>query len=194
MRLGNRNFVGKRKLLVHLNVLVTFIVLTTDKTSALYEELTPGLSIPPLSKSCDIGLKLLSEDELMTEDETKCIIWLAYSHCRFSLQEPCVEKLLVIVCCLSSPLSPLAGHQLWLWSSWDFGDICCSYSSNKRFRVQFPAGVVTLGEFLYTNCLCWPSINWVPGCQTIGVSHSGDMETLWRGGSFHTFKGPLSLW
>ena len=42
--------------------------------------------------------------------------------------------------------------------------------------------VVTLGKFLYTNCLCWPSINWVPGCQTIGESHSGDMETLWRGG------------
>ena len=26
-----------------------------------------------------------------------------------------------------------------------------------------------------------PRINWVPGCQSIGESHSGDMEMLWRG-------------
>ena len=58
-----------------------------------------------------------------------------------------------------------------------------------------PGRVVTLDKFLYTNCLWWPSINWVPGCQTIGESHSGDMETFvaWRI-TFHTFMGSLSLW
>ena len=40
-----------------------------------------------------------------------------------------------------------------------------------------------------------PSINWVPGCQTIGESHSGDMETfVARWITFHTFKGLLRLW
>ena len=58
----------------------------------------------------------------------------------------------------------------------------CAHLTRERCWVRFPASVVTLGKFLYTNCLCWPSINWVPGCQTIGESHSGDMETLWCDG------------
>ena len=37
--------------------------------------------------------------------------------------------------------------------------------------------------------------HWVPGCQTIGESHSGDMEKFvawWI--TFYTFKGLLRLW
>ena len=35
-------------------------------------------------------------------------------------------------------------------------------------------------------------INWVPGCQTTGESHSVDMERLWRGGYYFIRSRPLS--
>ena len=45
-------------------------------------------------------------------------------------------------------------------------------------------GLVIVFYLIHHLCLmvCWPSINWAPGCQTIGESHSGDTETLWHDG------------
>ena len=72
-----------------------------------------------------------------------------------------------------------------------------SWDGDWLFIICFHLAILGLFQYsaLYTNCLCWPSINWVPGCQTIGESHSGDMETFvawWI--TFHTFKGLLRLW
>ena len=36
-----------------------------------------------------------------------------------------------------------------MWSSGQ-----CARLANERFRVQFLAGEVTVGKFLYTDCLC----------------------------------------
>ena len=82
---------------------------------------------------------------------------------------------------LTTGLSQVLGSRPYVFS-------CELKNSNDRtsyplwYRTPCILLLVTLGKLLYTNCLCWPSINWVPGCQMIGESHSGDMETLWCDG------------
>ena len=48
--------------------------------------------------------------------------------------------------------------------------------------LAYVADIEELTEKSEENLFCqmgWlPGINWVPGCQTIGESHSGDMETF----------------